>query len=201
MKNLKSQSYRIKRSDYEKRNKHRGIVLWFIGLSGSGKSTLANGLQAKLFENDFNAIVLDGDNTRLGINKDLGFSDTDRNENIRRVAEISKLFVETGHIVINAFISPFESNRIQARNIISDKDFIEVYIDSSISACEKRDVKGLYKKARTGEINDFTGISSPFEAPKNPDIHIDTDKNSIDECLLKLYDFILHQSKFDDFDR
>ena len=118
MNNLKSQSYKINRSDFEKRNKHRGIVLWFIGLSGSGKSTLANGLQAKLFENDFNAIVLDGDNTRLGINKDLGFSEKDRNENIRRVAEISKLFVETGHIVINAFISPFEINRIQALSLI-----------------------------------------------------------------------------------
>ena len=188
MNNLKSQSYKIKRSDFEKRNKHRGIVLWFIGLSGSGKSTLANGLQAKLFENDFNAIVLDGDNTRLGINKDLGFSEKDRNENIRRVAEISKLFVETGHIVINAFISPFEINRIQARNIISDTDFLEVYIDSSISACENRDVKGLYKKARAGEINDFTGISSPFEAPVKPDILVKTDEQTPDESIDYLFD-------------
>jgi adenylylsulfate kinase len=163
-------------------------VLWFIGLSGSGKSTLANGLQAKLFENDFNAIVLDGDNTRLGINKDLGFSELDRNENIRRVAEISKLFVDTGHIVINAFISPFEINRIQARNIISDTDFLEVHIDSSISTCEKRDVKGLYKKARAGEINDFTGISSPFEIPKNPDIIVKTDEQTPDESIHYLFD-------------
>lgn len=191
MNNLKSQSYKIKRSDFEKRNKHRGIVLWFIGLSGSGKSTLANGLQAKLFENDFNAIVLDGDNTRLGINKDLGFSEKDRNENIRRVAEISKLFVETGHIVINAFISPFEINRIQARNIISDTDFLEIYIDSSISACENRDVKGLYKKARAGEINDFTGISSPFEAPVKPDIVVKTDEQTPDESI----DYLFEQLK------
>ena len=188
MNNLKSQSYKIKRSDYEKRNKHRGIVLWFVGLSGSGKSTLANGLQAKLFENGLNAIVLDGDNTRLGINKDLGFSDKDRNENIRRVAEISKLFIETGHIVINAFISPFENNRTQARNIISDTDFIEVYIDSSISACEKRDVKGLYKKARAGEINDFTGVSSPFEVPEKPDILVKTDEQTPDESIDYLFD-------------
>ena len=187
MNNLKSQSYKIKRSDFEKRNKHRGIVLWFIGLSGSGKSTLANGLQSKLFENDFNAIVLDGDNTRLGINKDLGFSEKDRNENIRRVAEISKLFVDTGHIVINAFISPFEINRIQARNIISDTDFLEVYIDSSISACENRDVKGLYKKARAGEINDFTGISSPFEAPVKPDILVKTDEQTPNESIDYLF--------------
>lgn len=191
MNNLKSQSYKIKRSDFEKRNKHRGIVLWLIGLSGSGKSTLANGLQAKLFENDFNAIVLDGDNTRLGINKDLGFSEKDRNENIRRVAEISKLFVETGHIVINAFISPFEINRIQARNIISDTDFLEVYIDSSISACENRDVKGLYKKARAGEINDFTGISSPFEAPVKPDILVKTDEQTPNESIDYLFEQLI----------
>ena len=191
MNNLKSQSYKVKRSDFEKRNKHRGIVLWFIGLSGSGKSTLANGLQAKLFENNFNAIVLDGDNTRLGINKDLGFSEKDRNENIRRVAEISKLFVETGHIVINAFISPFEINRIQARNIISDTDFLEVYIDSSISACENRDVKGLYKKARAGEINDFTGISSPFERPKNPDILVKTDEQRPNESIDYLFEQLI----------
>ena len=191
MNNLKSQSYKIKRSDFEKRNKHRGIVLWFIGLSGSGKSTLANGLQAKLFENDFNAIVLDGDNTRLGINKDLGFSEKDRNENIRRVAEISKLFVDTGHIVINAFISPFEINRIQARNIISDTDFLEVYIDSSISACENRDVKGLYKKARAGEINDFTGISSPFEAPVKPDILVKTDEQNPNESIDYLFEQLI----------
>ena len=191
MKNLRSQSYKINRTDFEKRNQHRGVALWFVGLSGSGKSTLANGLQAKLFENGFNAVVLDGDNTRLGINKDLGFSEKDRIENIRRVAEISKLFVETGHIVINAFISPFESNRIQARNIISDSDFIEVYIESSVSACEKRDVKGLYKKARTGEIIDFTGISSPFEAPIKPDIVVKTDEQTPDESI----DYLFEQVK------
>tara|TARA_X000000950_G_scaffold144403_1_gene178720 strand:+ start:464 stop:1048 length:585 start_codon:yes stop_codon:yes gene_type:complete len=189
--NLKSQSYKIKRSDYEKRNQHRGVALWFVGLSGSGKSTIANGLQTKLFENGFNAIVLDGDNTRLGINKDLGFSNEDRNENIRRVAEISKLFVESGHIVINAFISPFESNRIQARNIISNKDFVEVYIDSSISTCEKRDVKGLYKKARAGEINDFTGISSPFEAPVKPDTLVKTDEQTLDESIDYLFEQLI----------
>ena len=191
MKNLRSQSYKINRTDFEKRNQHRGVALWFVGLSGSGKSTLANGLQAKLFENGFNTIVLDGDNTRLGINKDLGFSDIDRNENIRRVAEISKLFVQTGHIVINAFISPFDSNRSLARTIISNTDFIEVYIDSSLSACENRDVKGLYKKARQGEIKDFTGISSPFETPENPDILVNTDKQSPAESI----DYLFEQLK------
>lgn len=188
MNNLKSHTYKINRVDFEKRNQHRGIVLWFVGLSGSGKSTIANGLQAKLFKNGFNAIVLDGDNTRLGINKDLGFSDKDRNENIRRVAEISKLFVEAGHIVINAFISPFELNRTQARDIISEQDFIEVYIESSIYTCEKRDVKGLYKKARAGEINEFTGISSPFETPRNPDIIVKTDEQTPEDSIEYLFE-------------
>lgn len=186
--NLTHQNYKINRIDFEKRNQHRGIVLWFVGLSGSGKSTIANGLQTKLFENGFNAIVLDGDNTRLGINKDLGFSDKDRNENIRRVAEISKLFVESGHIVINAFISPFELNRTQARNIISEKDFIEVYIESSISTCEKRDVKGLYRKARAGEVSEFTGISSQFETPQNPDIKVKTDKQTPEDSIEYLFE-------------
>ena len=188
MNNLKFHTYKINRVDFEKRNQHRGIVLWFVGLSGSGKSTIANGLQVKLFKNGFNAIVLDGDNTRLGINKDLGFSDKDRNENIRRVAEISKLFVDSGHIVINAFISPSKLNRTQARDIISEKDFIEVYIESSIYTCEKRDVKGLYKKARAGEINEFTGISSPFETPQNPDIIVKTEEQTPEDSIDYLYE-------------
>ena len=188
MTNLKSHTYKINRVDFEKRNQHRGIVLWFVGLSGSGKSTIANGLQTKLFKNGFNTIVLDGDNTRLGINKDLGFSDKDRNENIRRVAEISKLFVESGHIVINAFISPFELNRTQAKEIISSKDFVEVYIESSISTCEKRDVKGLYRKARAGEINEFTGISSPFETPQNPDIKVKTEGQRPEDSIEYLFE-------------
>ena len=187
MNNLIHQAYQIDRSSYEKRNGHRGIALWLTGLSGSGKSTLANGLQAKLFENRFNAIVLDGDNTRLGINKDLGFSNKDRIENIRRVAEITKLFVETGHIVITAFISPFKENRIQAKKIISENDFLEVYIDSTLETCEHRDVKGLYKKARLGEIKDFTGISSPYEKPDSADIHINTNKSSIPESVELLF--------------
>jgi len=189
--NLKQQSYHIDRLTYENRNKHRGIALWLTGLSGSGKSTLANGLHQKLFEIGMHSIVLDGDNTRLGINKDLGFSNKDRIENIRRVAEITKLFVETGHIVITAFISPFKENRIQAKKIISENDFLEVYIDSTLETCEKRDVKGLYKKARAGEIIDFTGISSPFEAPVKPDIVVKTDEQTPDESI----DYLFKQLK------
>ncbi len=187
MNNLKSQSYQIRRSDYEKRNKHRGIALWFTGLSGSGKSTLANALQKKLFDADMSSVVLDGDNTRLGINKDLTFSNEDRIENIRRVAEITKLFVQTGHVVITAFISPFKANRTAAKEIISDNDFVEVFIDSSIEKCEERDVKGLYRKARSGEIKDFTGISSPYETPKNADITLNTNDLSINDSIELLF--------------
>ena len=185
--NLIDQAYQIDRSSYEKRNGHRGIALWFTGLSGSGKSTLANGLHQKLFEIGMHSIVLDGDNTRLGINKDLGFSNKDRIENLRRVAEITKLFVETGHIVITAFISPFKENRIQAKRIISENDFLEVYIDSTLETCEHRDVKGLYKKARLGEIKDFTGVSSPYDKPDSADIHINTNKSSISESVELLF--------------
>ena len=187
MNNLKSQSYQIRRSDYEKRNKHRGIALWFTGLSGSGKSTLANALHKKLFDEGMSSLVLDGDNTRLGINKDLTFSNEDRIENIRRVAEITKLFVQTGHVVITAFISPFKANRTAAKEIISDNDFVEVFIDSSIEKCEERDVKGLYRKARIGEIIDFTGISSPYETPEKPKIHINTNDFSISESAELLF--------------
>ena len=187
MNNLTHQAYQIDRSSYEKRNGHRGIALWFTGLSGSGKSTLANGLHQKLFEIGMHSIVLDGDNTRLGINKDLGFTNKDRIENLRRVAEITKLFVETGHIVITAFISPFKENRIQAKRIISENDFLEVYIDSTLETCEHRDVKGLYKKARLGEIKDFTGVSSPYDKPDSADIHINTNKSSITESVELLF--------------
>ena len=187
MNNLIHQAYQIDRSSYEKRNGHRGIALWLTGLSGSGKSTLANGLHQKLFEIGMHSIVLDGDNTRLGINKDLDFTNKDRIENLRRVAEITKLFVETGHIVITAFISPFKENRIQAKKIISENDFLEVYIDSTLETCEHRDVKGLYKKARLGEVKNFTGISSPYEKPDIADIHIKTNKSSIAESVELLF--------------
>lgn len=190
MNQLRSQNYQIGRKDFEERNKHRGIALWFTGLSGSGKSTLANALHKKLFDRGIYSIVLDGDNTRLGINKDLGFSNSDRVENIRRVAEITKIFVETGHIVITAFITPFKENRSTAKRIISDKDFLEVFIDSSLKICEERDVKGLYKRARLGEIKDFTGISSPYEVPENPDVYINTNKHSITECETLLFEEI-----------
>lgn len=179
MNNIIKQEYTINRRDYEKRNRHKSFVLWFTGLSGSGKSTIANALNNKLFDLNIHSIVLDGDNTRIGINKDLSFSKKDRAENIRRVSEISKLFLDKGQIAITAFISPFTRDREIASGIISKNNFIEVFIDCPIEECEKRDVKGLYKKAKEGLIKDFTGISSPFESPKNPDIHLNTENQDL----------------------
>ena len=190
MNNLKYQSYEVTRKDIQDRNKHRSFVIWFTGLSGSGKSTIANALNSYLFHSGYQSVVLDGDNTRLGINKDLSFSKNDRSENIRRVSEIAKLFIQNGQIVITAFISPFEKDRIQAKNSIGNDDFIEVFIDCPIEECEKRDVKGLYQKARNGEIVNFTGISSPFEAPENCDIHIESKKQKIEESVDQILHFL-----------
>ena len=183
MNNLYSQNFQITRPDYEKMNGHKSFVIWLTGLSGSGKSTIANGLNKKFFAKNFKSIVLDGDNIRLGINNDLGFNHQDRAENIRRVAEIAKLSKENGQIVITSFISPFETDRKRAKDIISSVDFIEVFIDCALNICEKRDVKDLYRKARNGEINDFTGISSPYEKPKSPDIMVNSEEKSINESI------------------
>ena len=190
MNNLKYQSYEVARKDYQDRNKHRSFVIWFTGLSGSGKSTIANALNSYLFHSGYQSVVLDGDNTRLGINKDLSFSKNDRSENIRRVSEITKLFIQNGQIAITAFISPFEKDRIQAKNSIGNDDFIEVFVDCPIEECEKRDVKGLYEKARNGGIVNFTGISSPFEAPKGCDIHIESKKQKIEESVDQILHFL-----------
>jgi len=161
-------------------------VLWFTGLSGSGKSTIANALEIKLNEANQHTYLLDGDNVRLGLNKGLTFSDEDRIENIRRIGEVSKLFVDAGIIVITAFISPFIKDREQVRQLLGASEFIEVYIDTPLSICESRDPKGLYQKARNGEIPNFTGISSPYEAPTQAEIHIKTDEKSIDESVSQI---------------
>lgn len=158
------------------------VVLWFTGLSGSGKSTVANAVESKLLSLGKHSYLLDGDNVRHGLNKDLGFSDADRIENIRRVGEVAKLFVDSGSIVLTAFISPFISDRDQARTLLGDGQFLEVYIDTPLSVCEQRDPKGLYKKARAGQIPNFTGIDSAYEAPLNADIHVQTENKSIEEC-------------------
>ena len=171
-------------------NNHQSVVLWFTGLSGSGKSTLAHVLEEKLFKNGCNTFVLDGDNVRHGLNANLDFSDDDRKENIRRIGEVAKLMLEAGFIVMTAFISPFREDRAAVRNLISNNDFIEIYCKASLKTCEERDVKGLYKRARAGEIKNYTGIDSPYEAPENPELIIDTDKETLDESVSKIYKFL-----------
>ncbi|MEA3445713.1 MAG: adenylyl-sulfate kinase [Bacteroidota bacterium] len=179
------------RTDKEKFLKQKAKVVWLTGLSGSGKSTIAIGLERKLHSKGFLTQILDGDNVRTGINKNLGFSDEDRTENIRRIAEVSKLFLNCGIITINSFVSPTIAIREQAREIIGKDDFIEVYINVPIEVAEKRDVKGLYKKARAGEIKNFTGIDAPFEEPPNPAIELKTHELSIDDSVEKLYNEII----------
>lgn len=172
------------------KNKHHSYVLWFTGLSGSGKSSVANAVAERLFQDDTLTYVLDGDNIRFGINKDLGFSEKDRKENIRRIGEVSKLFVDSGQVVLTAFISPFRNDREGVRELLEGNEFVEVYVKCSLEACEARDPKGLYEKARQGIIKDFTGISSPYEEPVNPEIVIDSEKNSIEECVEQIVQFL-----------
>lgn len=173
----------IKKEERQKRNGHRSCILWFTGLSGAGKSTLANALEHRLFEEGTKSYILDGDNVRLGLNKGLGFSDDDRKENIRRIGEVAKLFVDSGTVVCTAFISPFKEDRDRVRELVEEGEFIEVYVRCSLEACEQRDPKGLYKKARSGEIPAFTGISSPYEEPEAPEIVVDSDKQTVEESV------------------
>jgi len=180
----------LQRTEKEKLLNQKAKVLWMTGLSGSGKTTLAQGLEKMMHKEGFLTQILDGDNIRAGINNNLGFSDEDRTENIRRISEISKLFLECGIITINCFVSPTKAIRDQARGIIGSDDFIEIYVNTPIEICEERDVKGLYAKARAGEIQDFTGVNAPFEAPTNPNLEIDTEGASIEESLKALYTFI-----------
>jgi len=181
----------IQREDKEKRLHQKARVIWFAGLSGAGKTTLAKRLEEELFARHFMVQILDGDNIRSGINSNLGFSENDRRENIRRIAEVSNLFLNCGIIVINSFISPTREVRHLARDIIGKENFVEVYINSPLSVCEKRDVKGLYARARKGEIKDFTGIGAPFEVPADADLEIRTDLLSIEKSVEKLLEFLL----------
>jgi len=185
----------LQRKQKEQLLNQKGFALWLTGLSGAGKTTIAIALEKELYKNGFLTQILDGDNLRAGINNNLGFSESDRHENIRRVAEITKLFVETGVITICCFISPTEEIRNIARNIIGEKDFVEIFVNTSLEVCEERDVKGLYKKARAGQIKDFTGIHSLYEIPKNPTIEIKTDVDSVEEIVSKIVNSILHRIK------
>jgi adenylylsulfate kinase len=181
----------LQREDKESLLKQRSKVIWMTGLSGSGKTTIAKYLERKLHEKGFLTQVLDGDNVRTGINNNLGFSEEDRTENIRRIAEVSKLFLNCGIITINSFVSPTNAIRQQARQIIGEKDFLEIFIDTPLEVCESRDVKGLYAKARNGEIKDFTGISAPFEIPNKAVMTVQTKNKTIEESGEELLQFIL----------
>ena len=175
-------------------NNHKSVVIWFTGLSGSGKSTLAHSVEEILFSKGCRTYVLDGDNVRHGLTSNLGFSNEDRKENIRRIGEVTKLMMEAGLIILTAFISPFREDRIAVRNLISDGDFIEVYCKASLETCEARDLKGLYKRARLGEIKNYTGINSPYEIPDNPELIIDIDKESLEESVSKIVSFLQTKS-------
>lgn len=181
----------LTRSDKEDLLGQHGLMVWFTGLSGSGKSTIAIALERELHSRGILCRILDGDNVRTGINNNLGFNEQDRVENIRRIAEVSKLFVDTGIVTIAAFISPNNSLREMAASIIGKEDFIEVYVDTPLSVCEARDVKGLYKRARLGEVKNFTGISAPFEEPENPALRLDTSRLTVAQSVNKLLDLIL----------
>ena len=182
-KNIQSQKFALTRIDRAKMKNQKPMCLWLTGLSGSGKTTIANALEMELYKMKKHTYILDGDNLRHGLSSDLNFSTESRNENIRRVAEIAKIIVDSGLVVIVALISPYKIQRDWARSIFMPKEFKEIYISTSLNECEKRDLKGLYKMARRGEIKDFTGITSPYEVPKNPDLTIDTQNTTIDECV------------------
>ena len=173
----------VTRARRETQNGHRGAIIWFTGLSGSGKSTLAHAVEESLHQQGCRTFVLDGDNVRHGLCGDLGFADKDRQENIRRIGEMAKLFMEAGIIVLTAFISPYRVDRNRVRSMVEPGDFIEIYCDTPIEICETRDVKGLYKKARAGEIAEFTGISSPYEKPETPELVLNTGAESLDICV------------------
>jgi len=188
--NIIPHSHSVNLQKRVQRNKINPKIIWFTGLSGSGKSTLANELEIYLFGHGYQTYILDGDNIRKGLNKDLDFSEISRKENIRRIGEVSRLFLDAGIIVITAFISPFREDRERVKEIVGHENFIEVFVSCSLEECEKRDVKGLYAKARKGEIKNFTGIDSPFEEPDNPDLLLKTDKFSLDECREKLIKYV-----------
>ncbi|MEM1134196.1 MAG: adenylyl-sulfate kinase [Bacteroidota bacterium] len=182
--------HKIKKADRIAQKQHKPAILWFTGLSGSGKSTLASALEYSMHQAGIHTYILDGDNIRNGLNKGLTFSDADRQENIRRISEVASLFIDAGVVVLTAFISPFREDRAMARQLVATDEFIEVFVDCPLEVCESRDVKGLYQKARKGEITKFTGIDSPFEAPENPEIIIPTNTLSLEASVDKLFKFV-----------
>jgi adenylylsulfate kinase len=190
MNNVYLQGYNVSKENRNELNKHKSCLIWFTGLSGSGKSTVANEIEKALFTKGYKTYTLDGDNIRLGLNKDLGFTDLDRNENLRRIAEVAKLMVDAGLLTLAAFVSPFQKDREKIKEIVGADNFIEIFVDCPLEICEQRDVKGLYKKARNGEIKNFTGIDSPYEKPIQPDFTINTDKEDLSVSVSKILDFL-----------
>ncbi len=189
-KNIVKHSYSVNRDSRKKLKQHKSILLWFTGLSGSGKSTIANCVEQELHKNSIHTYTLDGDNIRKGLNSDLSFSPKDRSENIRRIAETAHLMMDAGLVVLAAFVSPYRNDRDHVRNIVGNDNMVEIYINTSVEECERRDVKGLYKKARKGEIKNMTGISAPYEPPLHPDIQINTEEVTIVDATKQIINFI-----------
>ena len=189
-KNIVPHAFKISRSDRNKVNNHQSFLMWFTGLSGSGKSTIANQVEQELHKMNIKTYILDGDNVRKGLNSDLNFSPEDRTENIRRIAEAANLMIDAGLVVLAAFVSPYKKDRENIRNIIKDVNFVEIYINTSLAECERRDVKGLYKKARSGEIKNMTGVSAPYEAPEEPDVVINTENETVEEAVMNILQYI-----------
>jgi len=189
-KNIVQHNYQITKEDRIAINGHKSMLLWFTGLSGSGKSTIANALEKALNSKGISTYTLDGDNIRSGLNKDLTFAPEDRTENIRRIAEVAKLFIDAGIVALGAFVSPYRKDRKDIENIVHPDNFIEIFVNTSIEECERRDVKGLYKKARAGEIKNMTGISAPYEAPINPHLEIKTESESIEDAVARILLFL-----------
>ena len=188
--NIVWHDHKVRKEERARLKKQKPCILWFTGLSGSGKSTVANAVEARLAELGHHTYLLDGDNIRMGLNKGLGFSEADRVENLRRIGEVAKLFVDAGLIVLTAFISPYRSERQRVRDLVGEGEFVEVYVDTPLEVCEARDPKGLYAKARQGEIAEFTGISSPYEAPESPEIHIRNDDIPVEAAVKKVIDYL-----------
>jgi adenylylsulfate kinase len=181
---------KVTKEDRQKLNGHKSVVLWFTGLSGAGKSTLSVEVEKKLHQRGVRTYILDGDNIRHGLNKDLGFSAEDRKENIRRIGEVAKLMVDAGIVTLTAFISPYREDREMVRQLLGEKEFIEIYVKCSLEECERRDPKGLYKKARAGEIKGFTGIDDPYEEPENPELVVETDKQTLEESVKQVITYL-----------
>ncbi|MBL6658493.1 MAG: adenylyl-sulfate kinase [Flavobacteriales bacterium] len=189
-KNTTKYQFTVSQSDREKLHNHKAFLIWFTGLSGSGKSTIANALEHELYSRNISTYILDGDNIRQGINKDLGFSSEHRTENIRRIAEIANLFVDAGIVTLASFVSPFRKDREDVKKIVGDDKVIEIYVSTSLEECERRDVKGLYQKARNGKITNMTGISAPYEAPLSADLELDTESLSVEDCVQAILQLI-----------